>query len=272
MKSNKGGATKNSPKDKPEMLLIQVAPYILLYTLLMSTRNQNIWIPFADSMTALMLIFLLIVVLMFSIVSQTLQNDVSVTDEKLEEFENTLNELYQELDTAFQDKHDEWGVRVLEDLTVKFENPNILFDRDSAVIKNEFKSILDAFIPTYLSIISKKKYEGEIQEVKIEGHTAAVSSVYDTYIKTVGLSQDRARYILEYILQGQYFTNLTEKEQKKIIFLLSANGFGYGRAIDHIGKFVYNTREPISHSSRRVEFKIVTNSGALVKDLLDKKY
>lgn len=236
----------------------------------MSMRNQSIWIPFADSMTALMLIFLLIVVLMFSLVSQKSQNDVSITEVKLEEFETVLNELYQELNIAFQDKHDEWGVRVLEDLTIKFENPNILFDKDSSVIKNEFKIILNEFIPKYLSIVRKKKYEGAVQEIKIEGHTAAVSEVNDTYIKTVRLSQDRARYILEYILQGQYFINLTKREQDNIIFLLSANGFGYGRAIGYSGRFVYNTGESISPDSRRVEFKIVTNSDALVEQLLSK--
>ena len=208
----------------------------------MSKKNENIWIPFADTMTALMLIFLLIVVLIFSIIPQ---EDLS-SQVKLEEFEIVLDELYEDLSAAFADKNEEWGVRVLEDLTIKFENPNILFDRDSALIKNEFKQILNEFTPTYLSIVSKKKYIDKIREIKIEGHTAAKSSTYNTYIKTIDLSQDRAREILSYIRETPYFKKLTSSEKERLTFLLSANGFGYGRAIGDDNKFVYNTKELVS--------------------------
>ena len=212
-----------------------------------------------------MLIFLLVVVLILSVIPQ---EDLS-TNIKVEEFQIVLDDLYEELNAALADKQDEWGVRVLTDLTIKFENPDILFDKDSTVIKNELKTILDEFIPIYLSIVSKKKYEGKIKEIKIEGHTAAVSPIHNTYIKTIYLSQERARRILEYILQSAYFQSLTKVEQEKTIFLLSANGFGYGRAIDVGGEFVYKTKKPISRNSRRVEFKVVTNSDELVKQLTE---
>lgn len=232
----------------------------------MATRNQNIWIPFADSMTALMLIFLLIVVLLFSIIPQ---KDLT-TEAKLEGYEILLDELYNDLNDAFEKKQEEWGVRVLEDLTIKFENPNILFDRDSVVIKREFRDILDEFIPIYLSIIRKEKYEGRIKEIKVEGHTAATSDVHDTYIKTIELSQGRAREVLAYILDHPYFENLSESEKRKVIFLLGAHGFGYGRAIDRNNNLVYNTNNPISPNSRRIEFRIVTGSDDVLKELIEK--
>ena len=238
-----------------------------LYTSYMAIKNQNIWIPFADTMTALMLIFLLIVVLILSVVPR---EDLS-TEVQLEEFEIVLDDLYEELSVAFANRRDEWGVRVLEDLTIKFENPNILFDQDSAAIKDEFKEILNDFIPTYLKIVTKEKYEETVKEIKIEGHTANISPIHNTYIKTVQLSQERAREILEYILYHEHFNALLKEEQERITFLLSANGFGYGRAIDGAGEFVYTTKEPISQNSRRVEFRIVTNSDELVKQLTEKK-
>ena len=233
----------------------------------MSTRNQNIWIPFADIMTALMLIFLLIVVLIFSTVLQK----GSPTEITLKEFEVVLDDLYDELHIAFADKRDEWGVRISDDLTIKFENPQILFDQDSSVIKEEFKVILDEFVPTYLSIVNKEKYHEKIKEIKIEGHTASPTPAYSTYIETVTLSQNRARNILEYILEHSYFKSLTESSQKRITFLLSANGFGHGRAIDSNNRFVYNTGKLVSPNSRRVEFRIVTNSDELVKQLVGKR-
>ncbi len=232
----------------------------------MSVRNQNIWVPFADNMTALMVIFLLIVVLILSIIPQ---EDLDA-DIKLEQFEIILDDLYEELNTAFANKHDEWGVRVLEDLTVKFENPNILFDQDANLIKNEFKNILNEFIPIYLSIINKEKYKDKLKEVKIEGHTANISPIHNTYIKTIRLSQDRAREILNYIFQSAYFNSLPQTDQERMIFLLSANGFGHGRTIDNNGAFVYNSGSNVSQNSRRVEFKIITNSDELVRQLIEK--
>lgn len=233
----------------------------------MSTRNQNIWIPFADIMTALMLIFLLIVVWIFSTPSQ--QN--LAVEEKLKNYEIVLDDLYNDLNNAFAEKQEEWGLHISEDLTVKLENPDILFDKDSVVIKKEFKDILDEFIPIYLSIVQKPKYEERIKEIKVEGHTGAPSQIYSTYIQTIELSQYRARAILEYILNHWYFRNLTAAEQEKLRFLLGAHGFGYGRAVDKNNMFVYNTGNPISPNSRRIEFKIITNSDDVVQELLGKK-
>ena len=230
----------------------------------MSKKNENIWIPFADLMTSLMLIFLLIVVLIFSIIPQ---EDITNKVE-LESYKSVLDDLYKELNNAFTHKQEEWGIRVLQDLTIKFENPDILFDRDSPLIKEDFKSILDEFIPQYLSILNKEKYKEKIKEIKIEGHTAAESTIYNTYIKTVRLSQERSLSILQYIRESQYFKNLDKDSKDTATFLLSANGFGYGRAIDSSNNFVYNTKHKISSNSRRVEFKIITNSEELIKNLI----
>ena len=214
-------------------------------------------------MTALMFIFLLIVVSIFSIIQQQKVE----TKVALEEYNEVLDDLYKDLNDAFSKKNEEWGVRVLKDLTIKFENPDILFDKDSAVIKKEFRDILDEFIPTYLSIIKKGKYEGKIKEVKVEGHTAAESAVHNTYIETIELSQKRARKILKYILDHQYFKDLTKEERDGFRFLLGAYGFGYGRAIDKNGDFVYITKNEISPNSRRIEFKIVVKSDNVIKRL-----
>ena len=215
-------------------------------------------------MTALMLIFLLIVVMTLSF---ALRED-RLAEVELETFNIVLDELHEDLRVAFADRHDEWGIRIQGDLTVKFENSSILFDQDSSVIKDEFKAILDKFIPEYLSIIGRKEYRENIKEVRIEGHTAAESRMHDTYIKTVQLSQDRSRNILEHILRNAYFVDLDPEEREGVKFLLSANGLGNGRAVDENGDFVYKSKEQISPDSRRVEFKIVTDSDELVKRLV----
>ena len=190
---------------------------------------------------------------------------------ELEAYQISVDNLYNELSSAFSGKYEEWGIRVLDDLTIKFENTDIIFDRDSVVIKKEFRNILDEFIPKYFNILNKIKYSGRIKEIKVEGHTAAKSPIHNTYIKTVQLSQGRARAILEYIRNGEYFQGLNTTYKNKITFWLSANGFGYSRALDDSNKFVYHTGNKISPNSRRVEFKIVTNSDELVENLIKRK-
>ena len=232
----------------------------------MSKKTENIWVPLADLMTALMLIFLLIVVLILNLIPPL----DSITKSELEKFELIFDDLYQELNNAFLERQDEWGIRISKDLTIAFENTNILFDQDSSIIKEEFKLILDEFIPLYLSIVTKEKYKDKVKEIKIEGHTADASLVHNTYIRTVELSQNRSRSILEYILLSGYASNLSTTKKEELIFLLNANGYGYGRAIDSSRKYVYESSNPISPLSRRVEFKITTNSEELVETLKNK--
>ena len=230
----------------------------------MSKNNEHIWIPFTDLMSVLMLVFLLLIVIILSLIPrEDLESKL-----KVKEFEQVTLDLYEELDKALSPKKEEWGIEVSEDLTVKFNNTEVLFNQDSSLIRKEFEKILDEFIPIYFTIINKEKYNESVKEVKIEGHTAATSPIHNTYIKTVKLSQDRSRSILEYILNHSWFTNLSEKNSNKIIFWLSPNGFGYGRAVDKFGEYVYHSNNTISPISRRVEFRIITSTDELVEEII----
>ena len=51
-----------------------------------------------------------------------------------------------------------------KDLTIKFTNPEVLFDYRSAEITPKFSMILSEFIPQYLAIITKEKYKDSISE------------------------------------------------------------------------------------------------------------
>ncbi|HOR93560.1 MAG TPA: OmpA family protein, partial [Spirochaetota bacterium] len=58
---------------------------------------------------------------------------------------------------------------------------------------------------------------------------------------------------------------------KKIVrFWLTATGFSWGRVLDSDGNFVLESGKKENRmQSRRVEFKIVTKSDAIVKTILD---
>ena len=205
----------------------------------MAKKSENIWIPFSDLMTALMLIFLLIVVLILQIIPPL----DSFTKVEVQKHEIVLDEIYKDLEEALSEKEQEWGLKLFEDLTITFENTDIIFDQDSSYIKDEFKNILDEFIPIYISIVTKEKYRNKIREVKIEGHTANISPIYNTYIRTVELSQSRSREIMNYILGSNYVNSLSNDKKEGLRFLLNANGYGFGRALDNNREYVYESKK-----------------------------
>lgn len=214
----------------------------------------------ADMMTGLMLVFLLIAILF-----------ISQTQGRVQQYRAVKADILQELRSAFQEKEDEWQIEIKDDLTIVFNNPKTLFEQDSAIITAAYKEILNEFIPIYVRIINQDKYRGRVTEVRIEGHTADFSPTYDTYIDTVELSQDRAREILRYIRSNQYYVSLDEGSKKKLEFWFTANGYGLGRALDSAGELVYFSKryDDISSNSRRVEFRIVTDSETLVDEIFN---
>jgi outer membrane protein OmpA-like peptidoglycan-associated protein len=49
-------------------------------------------------------------------------------------------------------------MKITDDLRIKFTNDKILFEPNKTYLTQEFKNILDQFIPSYLGIINKSEY------------------------------------------------------------------------------------------------------------------
>lgn len=227
----------------------------------MSSRQTANWISLSDMMTGLMLIFMLIAILTISqVVAEEQDRQKIVT-----EYDLSKEEIYEDLQTAFSGKEEEWGIEINRDLTIKFQNPDVLFGYLSADISQKFAGILDDFIPQYLKIINNPKYADKIKEVRIEGHTAD----WNDYIFSIELSQNRSNAVLMAILNNSYFNSLPPDDKAKIKFWLTSNGMGNGRTIDSDGSFTYLSGKEISSDSRRVEFRIVTNSEELIEKIIN---
>ncbi|MEM6299810.1 MAG: hypothetical protein AAF740_14065, partial [Bacteroidota bacterium] len=85
------------------------------------------------------------------------------------------------------------------------------------------------------------------------------------------LSQRRANSVLSYFIKSNQFRRFTPVEQEKFRFWLMSNGMAYGRAFDKRGEYVYESKQPIDNvSSLRVEFRMVTTSDEVVKQILEK--
>lgn len=216
--------------------------------------DESHWVSLSDMMTSLMMVFLFIAILFMY------QMQKQLTD-----FQDSKQAIYHELQTQFEPKFTEWDMELDKDLTIKFNNPDVLFDQYSSDITPLFSDILAEFVPKYLAIISKEEYKETIAEVRIEGHTA----LDDNYMYTISLSQDRANAVLGYILSSGYYQSLPQKTQEELRFWITANGLGSGRMLDNNGDYVFQTEKSVDKRSRRVEFKIVTRSEELIEEVIN---
>jgi outer membrane protein OmpA-like peptidoglycan-associated protein len=233
----------------------------------MSNKKDNFWIPYADLMTVLMVVFLFISIAYMGMVQ--FQNKEQ--DKIFEEYKNSRESLYNDLNKEFRDDFQKWNLELDRDLTIKFTNPEVLFESGKSDITPKFQSILVEFFPKYLSIILQEKYKDKIAEIRIEGHTdnVAIYKTEDSYIDNIELSQNRSRNVLSFLRNLKFYKSLDYKKEKMLKFWITANGLSYGRTLDNNKNLTYTSNKPIDkENSRRVEFKIVTSSEKLVDKVL----
>lgn len=234
----------------------------------MSNKKENFWIPYADLMTVLMVIFLFISLAYMGLV----QLQKKKQDQILEEYKETKEKLFNDLQVVFKNDFRKWNLELDSNLTIRFTNPRVFFEQGKAELKPEFKTILSEFFPKYLSVIMKPEYKTKISEIRIEGHTDTEPTFEtdDPYIDNVILSQQRSMRVLQFLRKLNSYRTLNIDQEKTLQFWLTANGLSYGRTLDHQSQLTVVTGNRIDgNKSRRVEFRIVTTSDAIVQKALD---
>lgn len=233
----------------------------------MSSKKESFWIPYADLMTVLMLIFLFIAIAYMGL----LQMQKKDHDKLFKDFQEIKTEIYNDLYNSFKDDMSQWHLEIDKDLSIKFTNPEVLFHSGSSEITPKFQEILIEFLPKYLKVITNEKYKDKISEIRIEGHTDTVPPrlSHDPYIDNIKLSQDRSRSVLEFFRNQACYKDLPKKKEERLQFWLTANGLSYGRTLDVNKKLTRESGLPADNSnSRRVEFRIVTSSEKVVDEAL----
>jgi outer membrane protein OmpA-like peptidoglycan-associated protein len=224
---------------------------------MMENNNQTHWIPLSDLMTGLMMVFLLISMAFMLRVEQT-------TTLVVDEYQQSRNNLSMALQKEFSKDLKQWNAEMLGDMTIRFNDPNVLFDTGSSTLKPKFKSMLSAFIPRYLKLVTSEKYKDSIKEIRIEGYTSKIwtsnTDELTAYIKNMRLSEERSQSTLEYILR----LNAIQNNQSWVKDHLTAIGFSSSKPIVGLNGLVDDSK------SQRVEFEIVTNSDDKLKDIAEK--
>ena len=88
------------------------------------SKKDSFWIPYADLMTVLMVIFLFISLAYMGLV----QFQKKEQDKIFEEYKLTKENLLKELQQTFEQDKKRWNLELDDDLSIKFTNPQVLFD------------------------------------------------------------------------------------------------------------------------------------------------
>ena len=228
--------------------------------------KHNVWMSVSDLMTGLMIIFLFIGI---AYMRQVQENQTVLTD-----YVETRNKLHRKLQSEFKDRPEDWQLVIGKDLSMKFNNPEVLFATGSAELTPKFKSILDEFLPKYIDILINDSLCTRIKEIRIEGHTDDVKfagSNTDPFIDNARLSQQRSLAVLTYLRQMPALKKYTPDQQKMLEYWFTANGLSYGKSLDKDGEYTFISKQPIDRNlSRRVEFRIVTNGDEVLENFVNK--
>ena len=215
------------------------------------------WLSVGDLMAGLMMIFLFIAIVYMRMV--VIERDkikaVVVAWEDIQE------SLYEELYTEFKDDLDDWNAEIKkETLTVRFKEPEVLFNQGKTELQERFKVILEDFFPRYVDVLDDysnhesegaQKTRGRIEEVRIEGHTSSEwNSAVDediAYYLNMKLSQGRTRSVLRYSMN-----TIDTNEYEWLSSVIAAVGFSSSRPIKNEKGMEDKKR------SRRVDFRVKT--------------
>lgn len=223
-------------------------------------QEEDPWISITDLMSVLMMVFLFIsITFMENAISEKKRiESIAIT------YNKTQEELAQNLKKEFEQNLSIWNAVVdTTTLSIRFENPEILFKTGSAELNDRFKNILDNFFPRFLQILTDPKYKNDIEEIRIEGHTSSEwfgeISPKQAYFNNMELSQGRTRHVLEYVLsqiKNEELFNWTKS-------YLTANGLSSSKII------LNSDKTENKELSRRVEFRVKTNAEKRIVNILE---
>lgn len=229
--------------------------------------KHNVWMSVSDLMTGLMVIFLFIAI---AYIKRVQQNQSVLSD-----YVETKNKLHDKLVKEFKGDTLRWQMAIGKDLSMKFNNPTVLFAQGSSQLTPQFKEILDEFLPKYFDILLNDSLKKNIKEIRIEGHTDPIpypSLDPDPYIANVILSQQRSLSVLRYFRNMPAFEKYTDKEKQLLEYWFTSNGLSYGKALDSLGNYTILSENPIDYQmSRRVEFRIITTGEEILENFVKGK-
>jgi outer membrane protein OmpA-like peptidoglycan-associated protein len=224
-------------------------------------ESVDSWVSVSDLMSGLMLLFMLIAIIFMLQV----QEDKDNIDEVVQDYQAVRSDLYDDLKKEFREDLKKWDAELdRETLSVRFNEPEVLFEPGDAVLKDKFRRILDNFFPRYIGVLMGEKYQNHITEVRIEGHTSPEwlglgHRPVKAFMLNMGLSQQRTHSVLNYLVTLPRVSMVWDHWLKH---RMTANGLSSSHPIETNGQMDWAR-------SRRVEFRVRTDAEQQIQKLVE---
>lgn len=225
----------------------------------------------SDMMAALCCVFVLIcVAVMVRLTEQ--KTEFQRQNKKANSYYAMRTDLYEKLMETFGDDLERWNATIDEDtLSITFKNPDVLFEMNDTKLRKEYKDILDVFFPKLVKLLYtatftvegiEKPIKDEIEEVRIEGHTATSRFLTEkqNYERGMETSQERTRNTLEYCINLE--NKISNEQLNWIKKHIAAIGYSNSRHVTYTNSNIEN-----QDASRRVEFRIMTNAKNVLSEI-----
>ncbi len=183
---------------------------------------------------------------------QTQQTTLDTQQQKLDDLVGVRTEIIRDLSDALTSANLKASVdKNTGDIVLE---SSVFFDVGKSTIKETGQSLLNQFIPLYLSVLLRDEYVDYLGEIIIEGHTDTAG----TYLSNLELSQDRALSVATYCLE---MNGLTATQQEMLRKVLTAKGRSYSDP-------VYAADGSVDmDASRRVEFKFRLKDSEMIDEM-----
>jgi outer membrane protein OmpA-like peptidoglycan-associated protein len=208
--------------------------------------DTSFWVSFSDVATALMMVFILLVVLQIKETSAL--NKLGVTPSqraatiKMQEYLLKRQQIIDKLKLEF-------GPDTVDKKTGTFTiSAGLLFDKDKWILKPEYKPKLSDVVKRWVGVVLSEEYKSRIAQIDIEGHADPDSVAgADPYLSNLVLTQNRARAVAEFVVSDPKCMDKNLRDS--FLNVVSVNGRSFKDPI----RFANDEIDKVS--SRRVVLK-----------------
>lgn len=191
--------------------------------------EKPFWISFADLMTALMVLFLVVM----GVALLAVTNPDPGPDKHNQKIQHFLKKL--EAAVSRQD-----GIKVDRDRYVVNFGEKARFSFAKSSLSSEQESVLRQFVPELLVLANEPLGTEVLKRVVVEGYTDKTGS----YLSNLNLSLQRSQRVLcaMFATTGPYLLTDVQKEEVRALFL--------------VGGYSFNAAKNTDEESRRVEIRL----------------
>ncbi|GLS27196.1 flagellar motor protein MotB [Marinibactrum halimedae] len=245
----------------PQLFSTTTKPTLTSANAISDSGEESSWVSVADLMAALMMVFLCI--------SVAMMRSVMVEREKIRTIAMSYKEnqlaIYESLTEEFGHDLPRWGAFIdRETLTIAFNQSDTMFETGKAQLSTAYQDVFTEFFPRYMKVLSP--YTDSIEALRIEGHTnsqwGTSDNVGDSYFNNLRLSQERARSVLKFV----YSLSAMDNHHQWMMHNIAAVGYSSSRLI------LNDDGSENSEQSKRVAFRVITNSETKIHSILEESF